>query len=145
MFPPLPSDWSGLHPLVIYFPVALLLVSPILVVVAMFAKNSRRPYLVSALLLMLVGTVMTYVAVSTGHAAGELSEGSGAVDATLERRDDLAETTRTVFAVLTLVFAAALVLPRYRVVTCVRAQSSRGRARARAQAFRGTSPSGRTR
>jgi uncharacterized membrane protein len=111
MFPPLPSDWSGLHPLVIHFPIALLLVAPVLVVIAMFAKNGRRPYLVSAFVLMAVGTIMTYVAVSTGHAAGEIAEGTGATESLIERHEELAETTRTVFTVLTLVFAAALVVP----------------------------------
>ncbi len=40
MFPPLPTDWSGFHPLVIHFPIALLLVAPVLVVVAMVARNN---------------------------------------------------------------------------------------------------------
>jgi uncharacterized membrane protein len=111
MFPPLPADWSGFHPLVIHFPIALLLVAPLLVVVAMAARNNRRPYLVSALVLMVLGTVMTYVAVSTGEAAGELAEQAGNVEALLEQHEELAETTRTIFTVLTLLFAAALAVP----------------------------------
>jgi uncharacterized membrane protein len=111
MFPPLPSDWSGLHPLVIHFPIALLLVAPILVVLAMVARNNRRPYLVSALVLMALGTLMTYVAVSTGEAAGELAERAGNVEAMIERHEGLAETTQAIFTVVTLVFAALLVVP----------------------------------
>ena len=111
MFPPFPADWSGFHPLVIHFPIALLLVAPVLVVVAMLARNNRRPYLISALVLMALGTLMTYVAVSTGEAAGELAEQAGSVEAMLERHEELAETTRAIFTVLTLVFASALVVP----------------------------------
>ncbi len=54
---------------------------------------------------------MTYVAVSTGEAAGELAEQTGNVEAMLERHEELAETTRAIFTVLTLVFAGALVVP----------------------------------
>lgn len=111
MFPAFPTDWSGFHPLVIHFPIALLLVAPLLIVIAMVARTSRRPYLVSALVLMALGTIMAYVAVSTGEAAGELAERTGAVEAMVERHEDLAETTQAVFTVLTLLFAGLLVVP----------------------------------
>lgn len=112
MFPPLPGDWSGLHPLIIHFPIALLFIAPLLVVIGLAFKGGRHAYLVSALLLMAVGTLATYVAVSTGEAAGELAEGFGPVGAMLERHEGLAETTRAVFTVLTLVFAGLLAVPK---------------------------------
>lgn len=111
MFPPLPMDWSGLHPLVIHFPIALLFVAPLLIVIGLALKSGRRAYLFSALVLMVIGTVTTFVAVSTGEAAGELAEGVGSVGAMLERHEELAETTRAVFTVLTLLFAGILVVP----------------------------------
>lgn len=111
MFPPLPLDWSGLHPLIIHFPIALLLVAPLLLILGVALKNGRRAYLVSALVLMVVGTITTYVAVSTGEAAGELAEGVGSVGAMLERHEELAETSRAVFTVLTLLFAALIAVP----------------------------------
>lgn len=111
MFPPLPMDWSGLHPLVIHFPIALLFVAPLLIVIGLALKSGRRAYLFSALVLMVIGTVTTFVAVSTGEAAGELADGVGSVGAMLERHEELAETTRAVFTVLTLLFAGILVVP----------------------------------
>jgi|CXWL01.1.fsa_nt_gi uncharacterized membrane protein len=111
MFPPLPTDWSGLHPLIIHFPIALLFVAPLLVLIGVALKSGRRAYLFSALVLMVVGTIATFVAVSTGEAAGELAEGVGSVEAMLESHEDLAETTRAVFTVLTLLFAGILVVP----------------------------------
>lgn len=111
MFPPLPSDWSALHPLIIHFPIALLLVAPILVILAMIARAGRRPYLVSALVLMTLGTIAIYIAVSTGEAAGEMAERMANVEAMVERHEEMAETAQAIFSVLTLVFAGLLIVP----------------------------------
>lgn len=111
-FPPLPA-WDSLHPLVIHFPIALLLIAPLFVIIGGVLRPSRgRPYLIAALMLMALGTAFTYVATSTGKAAGELAERSPAVNAILEHHQELAETTEAVFLVLTLLLAGILVAPR---------------------------------
>lgn len=108
--PQIPS-WDALHPLVIHFPVALLLVAPLLIVLGLLPRMGRG-YLNAALVLMILGTVAAWVAVSTGEAAGELAARTPAVKATLEQHEELAETTRALFTAFTLVFAALLFLPR---------------------------------
>jgi uncharacterized membrane protein len=107
--PPLPS-WDGLHPLIVHFPIALLLVAPLFVVVGILLRGSRS-FLWAALLLMAIGTTATFLAVSTGEAAGKLAERTPQINAVLERHEELAEATRAVFLVLTLVFAAIVVAP----------------------------------
>ena len=107
--PPLPS-WNALHPLIVHFPIALLMVAPILVIVGLLVKG-RRPFLASALLLMVLGTAGAWLAVATGNSAGELAERLPGVKAVLERHEDMAETTRTVFTVLTLVFGSLVTVP----------------------------------
>jgi uncharacterized membrane protein len=113
MLPALPA-WTGLHPLIVHFPIALLLVAPIVVVLSLFMKSHRIGLGASALMLMLLGTVAAFVAVSTGSAAGELAERTAGVAATLERHEQLAETTRTVFALLTGMFAVMYAAPLLR-------------------------------
>lgn len=108
-FPPIPS-WDGLHPLIVHFPIALLLVAPLLVVFGVLGEK-HRGLLWAALLLMVLGTVATYVAVPTGEASAELAERSGAISAVVEHHEELAETTRTLFTVLTLVFGVLLAAP----------------------------------
>jgi uncharacterized membrane protein len=104
-FPPIPS-WDGLHPLIIHFPIALLLIAPLFVLVgAILPPPKGRTWFLTALVLMAVGTLSIFVAVSTGQAAGELADRNPAVKAVLEQHEELAETTRTVFAVLTVIFA----------------------------------------
>lgn len=109
-FPPLPS-WDGLHPLIVHFPIALLLVAPLFVVLGMSLRRGR-PFFWAALLLMAIGTAGTFLAVSTGEAAGKLAERTPQINAVLEHHEELAERTRVGFAVLTAIFAAILVLPR---------------------------------
>jgi uncharacterized membrane protein len=111
MFPPLPG-WDGLHPIIIHFPIALLLVAPVLVVMSLVFRMHARPFAYAALTLMLLGTVSLYVAVSTGEAAGELAETGGAVEQVLEHHESLAEQTRTIFTVLTLVYLFVVLAPK---------------------------------
>ena len=110
--PPIPS-WTELHPLVIHFPIALLLVAPLFIVAGIIVNPQKgRPFLIAALVLMLLGTAGAFLAIATGEAAGEVAERTPAVNAVLERHEDLAEMTRIEFTVLTLLFAAILFLPR---------------------------------
>jgi len=110
MFPPIPS-WDGLHPIIIHFPIALLIVAPIIILLGLLMPKNGRTFLLSAFVLMLIGTIATFVAVSTGEAAGELAEQINNVEAVLEEHEELAETTRTVFTALTAIFGVILFAP----------------------------------
>lgn len=108
--PALPS-WDALHPSVIHFPIALLLVAPVLIVVSLFVR-SARPWAIAALVVMAIGTAGAYLSVATGEAAGELAERGGAVvRAAVERHEEMAETTRNVFTALTVMFAMLVLAP----------------------------------
>ncbi len=109
--PPIPS-WDGLHPLIIHFPIALLLVAPVLVLIgALVAPRRARGMLVSGLLLMVLGTASVFVAMETGEAAGKLAERTPEITVVLEHHEKLAETTRAVFSGLTVLFAAIVLIP----------------------------------
>lgn len=110
MFPPIPS-WDALHPLIIHFPIALLLVAPVLVLLGLLLPRQARGLLIAALVVMALGTIGIYFAIATGEAAGELAERTPGVATVLERHEDLAQTTRAVFTALTIVFAAILFVP----------------------------------
>ena len=111
--PPLPV-WQGLHPLIVHFPIALLLTAPLLIIIAACVKPERaRPYLHSAMLLMLLGTVAIYLAVGTGEAAGKLAERSPDINPVLQHHEQLAEGTRLAFSILTVIFALVVFMPEW--------------------------------
>ncbi len=114
MLPPWPG-WDGLHPLIIHFPIALLMVAPLFVALAVVAPKRSAGFSLAGFLLLAMGTLSTFVAVSTGLAAGELADHTDAINAVISRHEELAETTATVFAALTVLYAALLfVAPRIR-------------------------------
>jgi len=110
-FPAIPT-WGALHPLIIHFPIALLLVAPIFIVVgAALTPAKGRAYLIAAMVLLLVGTVAILVAVQTGEAAGKLAERTPGMEQVLETHESLAERTQAVFSVLSVIFLALLAVP----------------------------------
>lgn len=109
--PPIPS-WDGLHPLIIHFPIALLLVAPVLVLIGtVAAPRKARGMLVAALLLMVLGTGSVFLAAETGEAAGKLAERTPEISAVLEHHENLAEVTQVVFSILTVLFAGIVIVP----------------------------------
>ncbi len=110
--PPIPT-WDALHPLIIHFPIALLFIAPLCIVLGAAMKPDKgRSYLIAALVLMLVGTLTTFVAAQTGEAAGKLTERTPQINAVLEHHERLAEATQVSFSVLSAIFAAIVFVPR---------------------------------
>ena len=109
--PPIPT-WDGLHPLIIHFPIVLLLVAPVFVILGALMPKSGRTMYLAALVLMVLGTTSALVAYGTGEAAGKLAERTPQINAALEHHEELAETTRLVFSILTVIFAGLLYVPK---------------------------------
>lgn len=111
-FPPFPT-WDSLHPMVIHFPIVLLLVSPLFFLIsAALPPPHGRPYTLVALLLLWLGTGSLFLAAASGHAAALLAERGGSVDAILKSHEEMAMQTEIVFSVLCLVMLAIVALPR---------------------------------
>lgn len=110
LFPVLP-DWNGMHPVLVSFPIALLLAAPLLLLVSLFLRQSWRSWATAALLLMAFGTLAAWLAVGSGHAAGQLVDKTQALERVISRHEELAVVTRNLFTALTLLLAIVVLLP----------------------------------
>ncbi len=109
-FPALPP-WDGIHPLVVQFPVALLLVAPLLALVGLLLKPYWRVLALGSLGLMVLGTLTLWLAAGSGHAAGQLVDRTPELARAIARHEALGTAARGLFTVLTLAYAALLLLP----------------------------------
>jgi len=109
--PPQPP-WEGLHPLVVHFPIALLFITPVFVLLAAFLGKHGRWFGLTALMLLVMGTVSGAVAVSSGNAAFDAMEtaedGSWEV---AEEHQQAAQEVQIMFIGLTLLYAVLFAIP----------------------------------
>jgi uncharacterized membrane protein len=109
-FPSIPG-WDGIHPALVHFPIALLLAAPLLLLASLFARKSWGAWAGAAWVLMVVGAAVAWLAVGSGHAAGQLVDKSEDLARAIGRHEALGLMARNLFTALTLLFAAILLLP----------------------------------
>ena len=105
--------WNVIHQVIVHIPIILLLVAPILVIVSIgFPSAKRQLFLGSALTLMVLGTAMSFLAVTTGEAAMRVAASAPDLKVSMEEHRALAETTTALFSMLTLGFVALVFAPK---------------------------------
>ena len=124
-FPPIPS-WDAMHPLIIHFPIVLLLLAPLFILIATALRpRAGSPYMLTALLLLMLGTVSLFAAQSSGEEAADLAERSPDMNTVLLMHQHLASRTEIVFTILSVLFIAIVTLahikslPETRLITTV--------------------------
>lgn len=113
MPPPLPA-WYAAHPMIVHLPIGVLAITPVLLLVTMFARRMRQPMAFMTLLVLLVGVGGVVLAVASGEATEEVVDVPSAAREVMERHEQLGELARNVFlgigAVYLLVFLSAVAL-----------------------------------
>jgi uncharacterized membrane protein len=95
----------------VQFPIVLLFVAPLLLVISLFSRNAWRTWAGAALLLMALGAFGAWLAVASGHAAGQLVDKTPALVGAVAGHEAAGILTRTVFTILTALFALILAFP----------------------------------
>lgn len=106
--PPIPA-WDHLHPIVIHFPVALLLVAPVFLLLALLWRQQRRVMMVVTTVLVVLGALAAQVAVMTGEATSHITMTATLAEPVLHNHEELAETARTIFLILAAIAAAGTI------------------------------------
>lgn len=107
--------WNGVHPLIVHFPLVLLSVAFVFVLLWMLRPEAWRLFGVTALVLMAAGSIGATVSTMTGEAAAKRVEDrlSPIQHDMLEAHEHLGETTRNLFALLTVGYALVLMMPQW--------------------------------
>lgn len=118
-FLPSPPPPEGMHPMIVHFPIALLLVAPILVGIGLFTKRCLMAWWAAAAVILLLGTIGAWAATISGEASESAGlvkaamaaqpESSKIIDETLETHSELAESARNIFTVVTALFSLFVV------------------------------------
>jgi len=107
-------DWNHLHPALVHFLIALLLVAPVLVLLGALWPAQRKGIHAAALLLLVLGTAGALLALATGQAAEVFARRTLELRAAVDRHEDLAQTATALFGILTLAFGVLWGLPLIR-------------------------------
>ena len=110
LLPPPVPPWDGIHPVLVHFPIALLLVSPLFVLLGFLPKIGRG-FALAGLVLLALATIAAYLAVDAGEDAADLVERTPEISRVLEQHADLGESVPVIYTILTPIYALVLFGP----------------------------------
>jgi uncharacterized membrane protein len=115
LLPPLPA-WDSIHVLVVHFPIALLMVAPVLIVLGLAIPRVGFGFSLSAMVVMALGLGGLLLAIESGEDAEDVAEATFIVTRpihhAIHEHEEMAEKARTAFILLSLAYLAILAGPR---------------------------------
>lgn len=106
--------FDHLHPAVVHFAIAPLVLAPLFVLLALLWRSQRRGILAAALLLLLAGLTCAVLALLSGAAAERFARATPELRAALQSHELVAQRTTLLFAVLTLLLLLFWLFPYFR-------------------------------
>ncbi|MFA7237577.1 MAG: DUF2231 domain-containing protein, partial [Phycisphaeraceae bacterium] len=106
--PPIPP-WNAIHPMIVHFPIVLLLIAPLFVLLGIPRGPWGRAFSAAGLVLLVLGTVSTLIVAEAGEAAAELVVRSDAINAVLHAHTELADITKVLAIVFTCIYIILLI------------------------------------
>ncbi len=104
-------NWSSMHPFLVHFPIAILLVVPIIITIGIILKKNSKYWFYSASALMIIGLLSIILAIASGEASADLTIIPKAASDIVEKHKTTSVTVRNVFAGLTLLYVLIQMVP----------------------------------
>ncbi|MAE61588.1 MAG: hypothetical protein CMJ49_09555 [Planctomycetaceae bacterium] len=109
-FPPIPS-WHAAHPFIVHLPIGMLFAAPALLILAILFRRLRAGLATAAFIVLLMGAIGAFVAVSSGEAAEHLMRNPPPeVHDLVHEHEEGAERVRIFAAILAGAFALFLII-----------------------------------
>ncbi|MCA9304689.1 MAG: hypothetical protein KC996_11260, partial [Phycisphaerales bacterium] len=103
--------FEGMHPLVVHFPIGILLIAWLPMLIGLVDKKRRSGWFASAAMLLIVGTIAAFGAVLTGEAADKIVVAtSDAMKHAIHEHEEAAEFARNLFVIVSVLFIAVWVV-----------------------------------
>lgn len=102
---------SQVHPLIVHFPIALLMVVPLLVLLGLVWREHRPGIHIATLVLLMIGTSLAVLAVISGLSAAGSVQPTPELRAALESHERLAKRNAFFYADLTMAFILIQLAP----------------------------------
>jgi uncharacterized membrane protein len=106
--------WNHIHPALVHFPIALLMVAPLLVLVGLLWSAQRRGLHAAALMLLVLGFAGLILALESGEAVERYARATPALLAGVREHELAAQWATILFGVLGAAFAVLWCLPLLR-------------------------------
>lgn len=106
--------FDHLHPAVVHFAIAPLVLAPLFVLLALLWRSQRRGLLAAALLLLLAGLTCAVLALLSGAAAERFARATPELRAALQSHEQIAQRTTLAFAGLTVLLLGLWGVPLVR-------------------------------
>lgn len=107
--PSLPP-YEGLHPIVVHFPIAILMMAWVPMLLGLVDKKRRMTWLFGGLLMLLVGTGFAFFAVMTGSATEHaVDRSSQVIRKAIHEHEETAELARNLFIGVTVIYIFVLI------------------------------------
>jgi uncharacterized membrane protein len=102
--------WNAVHPIVVHFPIALMFLTPVLLVLALVFRSHARGLLAGALVTAAIAALAAVLAVASGEAGEDAVNVPEAAKAVLHDHEELGEMTRNIAIGLTVALGVLNVL-----------------------------------
>lgn len=97
--------WEGMHPMIVHFPIGLLVILPLLLLLSLVIKEQNKCFTNASLIILIIGTLGTMLSVATGLASMEVAKITEEAKEIINKHESLAAICRNLYMSFTVFYA----------------------------------------